>query len=158
MKTIAHPVSALGRELSDATLRLHQAISHRAGLTGTDHKYLGILTRLGPMTAGELGRHSGLSTGAVTALIDRLESKKLVARKADRSDRRKVLVLPRAANIQKLLGQSSAKIEQRIISHIKTLSSRDAEVVARYLRETIVILDELSTTFLKAEGPRVERN
>lgn len=147
-----HPISDLGRELSDATLRLHQTIARSAGLTGTDHKYLGMLTRHGPMTAGELGRHSGLSSGAVTGLVDRLEAKGLVARNADPEDRRKILIVPNAANIQKLLGPSSAKLERRIISHVKKMSERDVAVVEKYLRETIVILNELSASFAESEA------
>lgn len=146
-----HPISDLGRELSDATLRLHQTIARSAGLTGTDHKYLGMLTRHGPMTAGELGRHSGLTSGAVTGLVDRLEAKGLVARHADPDDRRKITIVPNAANIQKLLGPSSTKLERRIVSHVKKMSERDAAVVEKYLRETIAILNELSASFAESE-------
>jgi DNA-binding MarR family transcriptional regulator len=148
---MTHPISQLGRELSDATLRLHRMIARKAGLTGTDHKYLGMLTRHGPMTAGELGRQSGLTSGAVTGLVDRLEAKELVTRQADPDDRRKILIVPHSVNIKKLLGTSSAQLERRIVAHIKALSQRDAEVVEKYLRETIVILNELSETFQDAE-------
>lgn len=146
-------ISLLGRELSDATLRLHHTIAQKAGLSGTDHKYLGILARLGPMTAGELGRHSGLSSGAVTGLIDRLEAKELVYRQADAEDRRKTLVVPNPAKIKTLLGAASAALERRIVSHAGTLSPRDAAVVEKYLRETIVILNELSDTFQQIQEP-----
>src|SRR5205807_294940 len=46
----------------------------------------------GPVTAGELAAGIGLSTAATTSLIDRLESRQLVQRVRDASDRRKVLV------------------------------------------------------------------
>src|SRR5690606_21485080 len=146
-----HPLADLGRELSDATLRLHHTIAQNAGLSGTDHKYLGLLTRYGPMTAGQLGSRSGLTSGAVTGLVDRLEAKGLVTRSADLDDRRKTLIVPHAANIQKLLGPSSAKLERRIVAHFKKLSPRDAQVVEKYLRETIAILDELSATFQESK-------
>lgn len=142
-----HAISHLGRELSDATLRLHQTIAQKAGLTGTDHKYLGMLTRHGPMTAGELGRRSGLSSGAVTGLIDRLEARELVFRQADPEDRRKTLVVPESANIRNLLGATSAELERRIVAHVSSMSPSDVVVVEKYLRATIVILNELSATF-----------
>lgn len=144
---MSNAISELGRELSDATLRLHQTIAQKAGLTGTDHKYLGLLTRHGPMTAGELGRHSGLSSGAVTGLVDRLEAKELVSRQADADDRRKILVVPHAPKIKKLLGATSAELERRIVAHVSTMSRKDVGVVEKYLRETIAILNELSSTF-----------
>jgi DNA-binding MarR family transcriptional regulator len=147
-----HKISALGRDLSDATLRLHQIIAENAGLSGTDHKYLGLLTRYGPMTAGQLGRRSGLSSGAVTGLVDRLEAKALVSREEDPADRRKILIVPNADSIQKLLGPSSAQMERRVVAHFQKLSPRDARVVEKYLTETIALLDELSESFQRAEN------
>jgi DNA-binding MarR family transcriptional regulator len=153
---IHHAIAQLGRELSDATLRLHQTVAQKAGLTGTDHKYLGLLTRHGPMTAGELGRQSGLTSGSTTGLIDRLEAKELVTRQPDPDDRRKILVVPHSVNIKKLLGASSALLERRIVAHVRTMSQRDAEVVEKYLRETIVILNELSEKFQDADDSTQE--
>jgi DNA-binding MarR family transcriptional regulator len=101
------------------------------------------------MTAGELGRLSGLSSGAVTGLIDRLEARELVSRRADPEDRRKILIVPSAPNIQKLLGSNSARLEKRISAHVKKLPARDAQVIAKYLEETIVILNDLSATLQK---------
>lgn len=152
-KTPKYPLTDLGRELSDATLRLHHCIAHSAGLTGTDHKYLGLLTRYGSMTAGELGRRSGLSSGAVTGLVDRLAARNLVSRSADLDDRRKILIVPHVPNIQKLFGATSAKLEQKVTAQIKKMTRKEAEVVEKYLRETIVILNELSAT-LQQETPR----
>lgn len=146
-----HTIADLGRELSDATLRLHQTIAQNAGLTGTDHKYLGLLIRHGPMTAGQLGSRSGLSSGAVTGLVDRLEVKGLVSRHEAPDDRRKVLIVPNPKSIEELLGPSSTKLERRIVSHFKKLSPRDAQVVEKYLRQTISILDELSSEFQESK-------
>ena len=62
------------------SIQMHEAIARKAGLSGTDHKYLGFLIEKGQMTAGELSNLTGLTTGAVTGLIDRFEKKKLVKR------------------------------------------------------------------------------
>ncbi len=59
------------------SIQMHEAVARKAGLTGTDHKYLGFLIEKGQMTAGELSVLTGLTTGAVTGLIDRFERKKL---------------------------------------------------------------------------------
>jgi DNA-binding MarR family transcriptional regulator len=59
------------------------------------------------MSAGELARQSGLTTGAVTAVIDRLERLEYVRRVADPADRRRVLVelTPRLQRmIEELMG------------------------------------------------------
>ena len=83
-----------GRESSAATVMFHTAVAARAGLTATDSKTLDTLIRVGPVTAGELARHTGLATASVTSLIDRLEKKGLVRRARDGSDRRRVMVEP----------------------------------------------------------------
>jgi DNA-binding MarR family transcriptional regulator len=67
--------------------------AHRAlGINATDGRCLDVLERRGPISAGELASAAGLTTGAVTAVLDRLEARELVRRLADPGDRRRVLV------------------------------------------------------------------
>jgi DNA-binding MarR family transcriptional regulator len=86
-------------ELSDeiragqvATDMVDQAIADLLGLNRTDLRCLDILDRLGTITAGRLAEESKLTTGAVTAVIDRLEKSGYVRRVRDQLDRRRVLV------------------------------------------------------------------
>jgi DNA-binding MarR family transcriptional regulator len=86
-------------ELSDeiragqvATDMVDQAIADLLGLNRTDLRCLDILDRLGTITAGRLAEESKLTTGAVTAVIDRLEKSGYVRRVRDEHDRRRVLV------------------------------------------------------------------
>jgi DNA-binding Lrp family transcriptional regulator len=82
----------VGREHSDATVLFHSALAAEVGLHPTDYKALGVLDRLGPMSAGELGRHTGLAAASVTNLIDRLVAKGFLRREPDPLDRRRVLL------------------------------------------------------------------
>lgn len=83
----------LGRDYSTTTVLYHSRIAEQMGLSGTDHKCLDFVVRAGkPLTAGQIAQLSGLSTGAVTGVIDRLERGGFVRRVPDRGDRRKVLV------------------------------------------------------------------
>jgi DNA-binding MarR family transcriptional regulator len=91
-KQILDDLARVGREHSDATVLFHSHIAERMGLHPTDYKALGLLERLGPMSAGDLGRHAGLATASVTNLIDRLEGKGYARRIRDTDDRRRVLV------------------------------------------------------------------
>lgn len=79
------------RQLSTATILFHQAIADRLGLNLTDHKCVSILAE-GPATAGELAEKTGLTTGAITGVIDRLERAGFVRRTKDPGDRRRVIV------------------------------------------------------------------
>jgi DNA-binding MarR family transcriptional regulator len=83
----------LGRVGSTFTVLRHARIAERMGLSGTDHKAFDLVVQLGePLTAGRIAELTGLSTGAVTGVIDRLEKVGLVRRVRDPEDRRKVLV------------------------------------------------------------------
>ncbi len=82
----------LGRELSARLIMFHRAVAERLGLNLTDHKCAELLLRLGPLTAGELARETGLTTGAITGVIDRLEQAGYARRQRDVHDRRRVIV------------------------------------------------------------------
>lgn len=88
-------VAAFDRETrrmgSMATLHNH-AIADAIGLHQTDQQCLDLLDWAEPLTAGELAGHLGLTSGAVTGLIDRLEAGGWVRRERDPSDRRRVFV------------------------------------------------------------------
>ena len=78
----------LGREVSARTLLFHGAVAEWMGLNPTDYKVLDILHRAGRMTAGEIAAETGLSTGAVTGVVDRLERGRWAERVKDPDDRR----------------------------------------------------------------------
>jgi DNA-binding MarR family transcriptional regulator len=69
-----------------------EAVSHRLGVNRTDLRCLDLLEQRQPMTAGALAEASGLTSGAVTFVIDRLAQAGLVVRRRDTNDRRRVLV------------------------------------------------------------------
>jgi DNA-binding MarR family transcriptional regulator len=85
---------------SSAAGVLHgQTVARAAGVNPTDMECLDLILMGGPATAGEIARRTGLSSGAVTGLIDRLERLGLVERAADPADRRKVRVKVREDRI-----------------------------------------------------------
>jgi DNA-binding MarR family transcriptional regulator len=85
---------------SSAAGVLHgQAIARKVGVNSSDLECLDLILLNGPSTAGEIARRTGLTSGAVTGLIDRLERLSLVERMADANDRRKVLVRVREDKI-----------------------------------------------------------
>jgi predicted transcriptional regulator len=80
------------REFTSAVDVVNQMIAERMGVNRTDHRVLEILNRKGAMTAGDLATASHLTTGAVTAVVDRLEDVGFVRRVRDAQDRRRVLI------------------------------------------------------------------
>jgi DNA-binding MarR family transcriptional regulator len=72
--------------------RFEDAAAGYFGVNRTAMRCLEVLDRLGRLTPGEIAGHTGLSSGAVTAMLDRLERADMVQRSPDPSDRRRVLV------------------------------------------------------------------
>ncbi|GAA3993465.1 MarR family transcriptional regulator [Allokutzneria multivorans] len=136
-----------GRALSAATVMFHTAVADRMGLSVTDHKCLDLARRAeGPVTAGRIAELSGLSTGAVTGVIDRLERARFVRRVRDPHDRRKVLVevLAKDAGEHAWMFQGLRDAcEKAVQQH----SAGEIEVIISYLTEM--------TETLHAETKRV---
>ena len=84
-------IAAIHKETRAAGLFVH-TISEITGIHSTDIRCLEFLSEARTATAGELGRATGLTTGAVTAMIDRLEQGGFVRREADSTDRRKTVI------------------------------------------------------------------
>ncbi len=80
------------RTLSTQQIMLHQAVADRLNLNITDYKCMDFIVRFGPMTAGKLAELSGLTTGAITGAIDRLEKAGHARRVDNPKDRRSVIV------------------------------------------------------------------
>jgi DNA-binding MarR family transcriptional regulator len=94
-------VDDLRRDVTSGVLRLiasavlhNHVVAGRLGLGASDSQFLTLLDVHGPLTPGRLAELTGLSTGTVTGVIDRLERGGLVHRVRDATDRRKVLVGP----------------------------------------------------------------
>jgi len=132
-----------GRELSAHTVMFHTAVAERLQLGLTDHKAFDFILRHGPVSAGQLAAITGLTTGAVTGVIDRLEQTGYVERVRDGTDRRKVLVRSSltAARERKCcelfdsLGSGVARVAG-------TYSDRELEVILDFMRRSVALLHQ----------------
>ncbi|MEO5891084.1 MAG: MarR family transcriptional regulator, partial [Ferruginibacter sp.] len=135
----------LGKRFSDTTIMMHEAIASKAGLTGTDHKYLNFLIEKGPMTAGELANLCGLTTGAVTGVIDRLEKRKLVKREFVKNDRRKVIIAPNLENVTKVLGPPFKSLKEKVLNLVSLLTESEKLIIEKYLNDAIFLMEEVTS-------------
>jgi DNA-binding MarR family transcriptional regulator len=85
------------REASGLGNLFAHAVAQRLGVNPTDVECLGVIAAADRTTAGDLARATGLTTGAITGVIDRLEKAGLARRERDSGDRRKVYVRMTAA-------------------------------------------------------------
>jgi len=140
---------SISREYSDTSIMMHEAIARKAGLSGTDHKYLGLIIQRGEMTAGDIAKITGLTTGAVTGLIDRLEKRKLVKRQFIKDDRRKVIIVPNTQNAMELLEPLFADLQEKTAKLINSFSENEILVVEKYFLSAIRIMSETIETLNK---------
>ena len=130
----------IGREVSARTILFHQAIADVVGVSVTDMKCLDYIHRGEDVSAGDLARLTGLTTGAITAAIDRLERAGLARRERSDSDRRKVYIrlcdsptARKVAPIYEALGREMTQLAMRY-------STRELETIRDFCLRCIEIL------------------
>lgn len=128
------------RQYSDAAIFMHEAIARKAGLSGADHKYLGLILQHKSLTAGDIAKLTGLTTGAVTGLIDRLEKKQLLERQFPSNDRRKVLIIPNMENSMKLLQPIFSELQEKTMMLLATFTEQEVQVIQRYFIQATEIM------------------
>jgi len=89
-------LGAAVRDFQRATDEVDEAVTRLMGINRTDARVIDVLDERGRMTAGELAGQTGLTSGAITGVLDRLERVGYVQRTRDDEDRRRVLVEPTA--------------------------------------------------------------
>jgi DNA-binding MarR family transcriptional regulator len=131
----------LGREFTTAVVLFHEAVGRLLGLSAVERKCLDVLRRLGPVTAGAIGEHTGLTTGAVTGLMDRLEKAGYVRRARDPHDRRKVVVqlLPNE-RMDALLGAAFDPLADDMTKVAARYSDAELRAIADWIRQTTDVL------------------
>ena len=128
----------LNQHYAFSSIQMHEAVARKAGLSGTDHKYLGFIMEKEQMTAGELSTLSGLTTG----LIDRFEKKNLVKRQFAADDRRKVFIVPNSENIMALLSPLYSEFRRKSEELTASFSNDEIEIIERYFSKAIEIAIE----------------
>ncbi len=144
-KDLLKQMRKLSQHYAYTSIQMHEAVARKAGFSGTDHKYLGFFLQKGAMTAGELSALTGLTTGAVTGLIDRFEKKKLVKRKFAEDDRRKVIIEPNTKNIMALLEPLYKEFRNRSEKLIASFSKEELKTIETYFIKAIEIMNETTT-------------
>ena len=121
----------MGREIGARTILFHQAVASIAGVSITDMKCLDYVDRGGDITAGDLARLTGLTTGAITAAIDRLEKAGLAQRERSETDRRKVFIRLR-----------HSPVSEKIAPIFETLGKDAAQLITRYTTRELEIIKD----------------
>jgi DNA-binding MarR family transcriptional regulator len=115
------------------------AAAEFAGLNRTDTRVIDIVQRAGRITAGQLAVEARLTTGAVTAVVDRLESAGLIRRIRDTEDRRRVL-LEATPHVDELMAPVFGPLATEGYARITTYSDEEVEKILEFLQVTREVL------------------
>jgi DNA-binding MarR family transcriptional regulator len=128
-----------------------QAVAERVGMHQTDIETMDLLNTLGPMTAGELSERTGLTSGATTRLIDRLERAGFVRRCAHEADRRCVIIEPVGDNLEQL-GALFQPMAEGMESIWRTFSDDELDVIIRFVRQNNTKVAEINARLRAGES------
>jgi DNA-binding MarR family transcriptional regulator len=117
------------------------AINEWAGLNATDMECLRLLFAKGVATPSELARHTGLTSGATTAMLDRLEKAGLIERRPNPDDRRGFLIAPVKSSGEKMASwfESARKAQDELIS---SYSESELEIIADVFERFVKLWDD----------------
>ncbi|MYL42665.1 MarR family winged helix-turn-helix transcriptional regulator [Virgibacillus salexigens] len=132
---------------SGRAVMFHELLSDKLGLNATDHKCLDFLNRSGPVTAGQLAQLTGLTTGSITSVIDRLEASGYVGRDKDPKDRRRVIIKVVPEEMEKI----SPMFQSIFESTVKILSQyneRETKLIHDFIKQcnemTLTVMNQFN--------------
>jgi DNA-binding MarR family transcriptional regulator len=140
-----HAINEKFTEMSTEAIFFHQAVADAVGLHITDHKCMHFIHRYGAMPAGRLVELTGLTTGAVTGIIDRLEKAGYVRRANDTKDRRKTIVEPtRNKKLESKLRTIFMPLHERMYKLLSSYSDSELAFLLEALTKNVELIHEES--------------
>jgi DNA-binding MarR family transcriptional regulator len=131
-------VTAFRRQLSAGIVFNQQVFEHLGlGLSASDGQFMTLLEFQGPLSPSDLARLSGLSSGTVTGVVDRLERAGYVKRDRHPTDRRKVIVSLNEERIARELGPLYAPQAARLASVVESYRPDQLELIADFLERVV---------------------
>lgn len=140
------------RRLGGSILLYHRSEAEKLGLNPTDSRAVGFLSETGPVPAGRLAELMGLTTGAVTALLDRLEASGLVRRESDPEDRRRVLVVPSDGGGTGEASRLFGPLPEPFGALVRSYSEEELDVILDFVARTTELLRDETPSSASEQG------
>jgi DNA-binding MarR family transcriptional regulator len=134
-KALRAEIQAGMRRLISQVILFNHVVAQKVGLASSDAQFMTLLDLRGPLTPGQLAKLSGLTTGTVTGVIDRLEQAGFVRRTRDTTDRRVVLVEPEEEAIAERLFPQYQEPAEWLDAVLRKRSIEELQVIADFLAD-----------------------
>jgi len=128
-------VGRLARRHSTATVLFHHAVAERLGVGPTDLKCLDVLRERGEMTGSELVAITGLTSGAITGVVARLERAGYLRREPDSRDGRQQILSPAQERVRDIHGVFEP-LRADVAALLDTFDARQLTAIAEFLAGT----------------------
>jgi DNA-binding MarR family transcriptional regulator len=119
-------------------------VADRAGISSADMDCIDFVNVEGRMTAGRLAELTGLTTGAITGVVDRLEKAGFVRRERDESDRRKVFIVPVPEKMMQM-GRPYELVKRAMQKQCEAYTDAELKFLIRYGTESYQSMLEATT-------------
>jgi DNA-binding MarR family transcriptional regulator len=129
------------RRFIAGTILFNTKVAERVGLHSTDMQCMNLLELLGAVTPGTLAECTGLTTGGVTVMLDRLEKAGFVKRERNPQDRRSVLVRVNPRKLKKIHALYQG-INQQLESSLSEIPDADLQAVVNFFTRISTIRRE----------------
>jgi DNA-binding MarR family transcriptional regulator len=137
----AAETNRLHRELATAVVAFQEAVSRRVGMTAAERKCAGLIAEWGVATPGRLAQATGLTSGAITGIVDRLVRAGYARREPNPADRRSVLIYPQKC--EELAARTLPAFEAltRAMTELDArYSAAERALIHRHLKDTLAVL------------------
>ena len=140
-KDLVEKVILGARQYGISNVLFRNAVGERLGLNVTDMECLGLLFHKEIATPSELARHTGLTSGATTAMLDRLENSGLIERRPNPSDRRGTLIVLLDSG-KKKVGPWFASARQAQDELVSSYTESELNVLADFFEKSTRMWEE----------------
>ena len=128
-------------EFEISAVLFRHAVSEIIGVNVTDMECLGLIFFKGLSTPSELAHHTGLTSGATTAMLDRLEKAHLIERRRNPNDRRGVVIL-QTNESRKEVGTMFVPLRKAIDNLTMSYSEDELELISNYFSKLTILWTE----------------
>lgn len=133
------------RTFTTSAVLAANSIAQKVGMGMNELKCAEFLVRIGPMSAGKLAEMAGLTTGAITGIVDRLEKAGWAKRVADPNDRRRVIIHPGPQETETVDGLYNAYMDSL------------TNLLADYSDDELVLMTEFIDGLIKLNKEQASR-
>jgi DNA-binding MarR family transcriptional regulator len=152
-KELVERVILGARQYGISSVLFRNLVGESLGVNVTDMECLGLLFHQGVATPSELARHTGLSSGATTAMLDRLEKGGLIERRPNPDDRRGSLIVLNQAGMEKVAPffASARQAQNKLVSNY---TENELQILSDFFEKATTMWDEERRKLTRHHRPK----